>query len=100
MAPGSLVAVPYKAGDYLSAGLPVINCLPGELEYLLREHQCGAAYRYADDASLAAVIQGYLDEPDRLVRERENARRLFETYFNRAQTYPRWADWLEQLVSS
>ena len=35
MDPQSKVAVPYKVGDYLGAGLAVVNSLPGELEEML-----------------------------------------------------------------
>ena len=46
-APGSNVAMPDKAYDYMAAGLPIVNSLRGELENFLRERQMGTNMRQA-----------------------------------------------------
>ncbi|GHC04784.1 glycosyltransferase family 4 protein [Cerasicoccus arenae] len=99
MLPDSLVAVPYKAGDYLGAGLPVINSLPGELKSLLESAKCGRFYQVGDAKSLANTLRPYAIDRQLARRERPAAKKLFAEHFDRAKTYPRWADWLERQVS-
>ncbi len=100
MFPESLVAVPYKAGEYLAAGLPIINSLPGELERLLAERSCGAFYQAGDVNSLAGAISRYIQQEDQLSAERQRARGLFAERFDRTKTYESWADWIEQIAQS
>lgn len=97
MHPESLVAAPYKAGEYLAAGLPIVSSLPGELQQLLEQGQCGAPYAYGNPASLADAIQHYMDR-DRLTIERRNALLLFTQKFDRSVTYEQWADWVESMA--
>lgn len=98
MQPDSLVAVPYKAGEYLGAGLPIINSLTGELQSLLAKHACGDFYRVGDVNSLAQVIRGYVNQPERLTNESRAALALFQEKFDRDQTYLTWAKWLESVA--
>jgi len=93
--PESLVAVPYKACDYAAAGLALVNALPGELQRLIDEHAAGVAYTAGDAASLARAITGLAADRVRLAAYRQGARRLAAAEFDREQTYPKFADWLE-----
>ena len=93
--PESLVAVPYKACDYAAAGLALVNSLPGELQRLIDEHAAGVAYTAGDAASLARAITGLAADRTRLAAYRQGARRLAAAEFDREQTYPKFADWLE-----
>ncbi|MEO0794221.1 MAG: glycosyltransferase family 4 protein [Verrucomicrobiota bacterium] len=99
MFPDSQVAVPYKAGDYFSAGLPIINSLPGEMQELLEQNNCGISYSAGDVASFVEGVRVYLSDHDRLVDESGNARQLFTDRFDRSKTYCDWAEWLEGNVS-
>jgi len=54
----SNVAMPDKAYDYLAAGLPLVNSLPGELAGRIRKHRLGVSYRAGDAASLAEALSG------------------------------------------
>jgi len=98
MFPSSLVAVPYKAGDYLAAGLPILNSLPGELQAGLDRFRCGAYYCAGDIESLLRQMRVYACEPDRVARESIGARAYFAERFDRARTYPAWAQWIEDMV--
>lgn len=99
MLPESMVAVPYKAGEYLSAGLPVISSLPGELDHWLSEYQCGARYESGNAESLARVIGEYVGDCRRLAAEKVQAISLFRSNFDRSATYQAWAKWLENVCA-
>ena len=57
--PDSLVACPYKAGEYAAAGLPMLSCLGGELDNLLKQWNAGSEYEEGDAASLQAAFEKY-----------------------------------------
>lgn len=94
MRPESQVAVPYKAGEYLTAGLAIVNSLPGEMAQLLSDFDCGTEYICGDVESMAGAIRLYLESPEQLKRARDNAGRLFKERFDRSNTYVNWAQWL------
>jgi len=95
MMPESGVAVPYKVGDYLSAGLAVVSSLPGELDELLEEFQCGRFYEAKSVSSMEAALEHYLEQsPENLHQAKKSARALFERHFNRSKTYPKFAKWV------
>lgn len=96
--PESLVAVPYKACDYAAAGLALVNALPGELADLLDRHRAGVPYVAGDAASLAGVLGSLANDRRALLALRQGARRLAEEVFDREQTYPDFARWLESLA--
>jgi len=89
------VAVPYKVGDYLAHGLPLLSTIDGELGDLIREYTCGAIYPAGDPQGLADVVRLYAQDSDRLKKEKFQAQRLFEAAFNRDKTYQEIANWLE-----
>ncbi len=95
MFPESGVAVPYKVGDYLAAGLPVVNSLRGELQDLLESHDCGAFYQAGSVVSLESALGHYFDlSTAGLCEKRERAHALFKSRFDRGKTYPEFAKWL------
>lgn len=95
MLPSSKVAVPYKTGTYLSAALPVINSLPGELSELLKEAPCGQSYAACDQSSLTHAMSHYL-KIDREAYDKESraAADLFSQRFDQSKTYPAFAEWI------
>ena len=97
--PESLVAIPYKACDYTAAGLAIVNALPGELESLVARHSAGLQYTAGDAASLARAITSLATNRRLLMECRQGSRRLAEAEFDREKIYPRFARWLEQLLS-
>jgi glycosyltransferase involved in cell wall biosynthesis len=97
MNPASRVAIPYKAGDYLSAGLPVVSSLPGELSGLLSAYGAGWEYRYGHPKSLFARLRTCVEDPEMLQRSRQDAFRLFQDQFDRKKTYLRFAEWVESV---
>ena len=95
MDPQSQVAVPYKVGDYLGAGLAVVNSLPGELEHLLSEHGVGEPYTFGDPDSLYSAVSMLADHPDKRQAAQAAALDLFNLYFDRDITYPAFAQWVK-----
>lgn len=93
--PETLVAVPYKAADFASAGLAIVNSLPGELADLVERYGAGLPYTAGDAASLARAIRELATDPRRLASAGRAARRMAETEFSREKIYGRYADWLE-----
>lgn len=92
----SRVAVPYKAGDYLASGLPIINSLNGEMNSMLNDYCCGTHYNAGDIDSLLDALRAYL-EMDRevLVEQKKNASRLFVEKFDRDKIYAELARYIE-----
>ena len=93
---GSGVTVPYKAGEYLAHGLPVLSTIDGELGDLIREFECGAVYRSSDVDSLVASIAKYIDQAELLGRSKENASACFLHAFDRQKLYPDFASWISE----
>ena len=92
--PDSLVACPYKAGEYAAAGLPMLSCLTGELNQLLSEWNAGSKYTEGDAASLQAAFERYLTNRELLNQHSQNAREMAETLFDRNQTYAALAEFM------
>lgn len=89
--PDSLVACPYKAGEYAAAGLPMISCLDGELNELLAKWQAGCEYKEGDVESLYAAFEKYSTDLALLAQQGRNARKMAETLFDRQKTYAKLA---------
>ena len=66
----SWVGLPYKLGDYLVAGLPVVSSLHGECGALLEGEGLGKCYDWGSQTSLLAALDGLptaeIVLPDRL----------------------------------
>jgi len=84
----SLIACPNKVADYLAAGLPVLNTLPGELAEMLSQFDCGGQYVIGDAGSLVSRLREWIETPGQIERFSRNARRLGEAHFAREATYP------------
>lgn len=85
--PDSLVACPYKAGEYAAARLAMLSCLKGELGVLLNQWNAGSEYNEGDAASLHAAFKKYSTDPQLLNQQSINARSMGEALFDRSETY-------------
>jgi glycosyltransferase involved in cell wall biosynthesis len=92
--PESLVACPYKAGEYAAAGLPMLSCLGGELCTLLKEWDAGSEYKEGDMDSLHAAFEKYLNYKSLLQKQSLNTRKLAEALFDRDKTYSALMKWI------
>jgi len=84
--PDSLVACPYKAGEYAAASLPMISCLGGELGQLLEKWKAGTEYLEGNSESLYFAFQRYSNNKT-LEQHSSNALDLAEELFDRDRTY-------------
>lgn len=70
----SWVGLPYKLGDYLAAGLPVVSSLHGECGELLEREGLGAVYDFGSPSSLVKALKslpaGRVALPDSLRADR------------------------------
>ncbi|MDB4949651.1 MAG: Alpha-D-kanosaminyltransferase [Gemmatimonadetes bacterium] len=90
--------IPNKAVEYLSAGLPVVSSLPGELRALLAEEECGVTYPNHDGAALAAALLELHDDPARRARMRERSRAVFARRFRAEAVLGEMAEHLERIA--
>ena len=92
--PESGVAVPYKAGEYLAYGLPLLSTIEGELGSLVKECGCGESYQATDVDGLAEAIKKIKTDPDCLEKAKAGAKACFAENFDRERLYPDFANWL------
>jgi glycosyltransferase involved in cell wall biosynthesis len=83
----SLIACPYKVADYLAAGLPVLNSLPGELAKLLVEYGAGRQFAAGDTVSFALAVEAWMKDTASVATMSAGAQRLGEEWFAREKTY-------------
>lgn len=79
------VSMPSKTYFMMASGCAVLGVsqLPSDIDYYLREFECGVNVAPGDAQSLARVVTEMANDPDRLTRYRANARRAAETFFSR-----------------
>ncbi len=93
-------SLPNKSIEYLSAGLPLVSSLTGELERLLSEHGCGVTYVEGDAGSLAASLSSLYDDGARLEAMAANAAALFAEKFTAEKVYGAMCRYLEDLAAT
>lgn len=79
-APLSTVALPVKLYDYLTAGLPIVNSLRGEMADLLKREQVGVQYEAGDASSLAAALNSLVADGSQMHLMSANARKLAKSF--------------------
>lgn len=84
--PDSCIAMPNKVGEYLTAGLPIVNGLPGELADILKCSGAGEFYAAKSAESLARAMEKYLRSPAHL-RAGKKAALCVGKQFHRRETY-------------
>jgi glycosyltransferase involved in cell wall biosynthesis len=93
-------SLPNKSLEYLAAGLPVISSLPGALERLLKEHDCGQTYPNNDSAALTASLWELRNNPDRRQTMARNAMDLHESKFRAEQVYTDMIEHLKMIAEA
>ncbi|MBT6156005.1 MAG: glycosyltransferase family 4 protein [Planctomycetaceae bacterium] len=90
-------AMPNKVFEYLSAGLPLMTCLSGELRDLVESCRIGYYYRDGDHSSLLAGIRKIASDGILVENMSKNARSVFEERFTADTVYGAYAEHIEQL---
>lgn len=83
---------PNKFGEYLSASLPILVSVSGDMENLLIKNECG--YSYKSGYELADIINKYFNDKDKLNKHSKNARYLYEQQYNGDVAYKNLLDYL------
>jgi glycosyltransferase involved in cell wall biosynthesis len=95
--PGSNVAMPDKAYDYMAAGLPIVNSLRGELERFLRDNHIGIQYKAGDPESLANALEELASDPHKRRAMAENSYKA-AMMFDKNVQYSKFIDVLQQVI--
>ena len=98
--PDFQASLPNKAFEYLSAGLPIVSCLNGELRRLLETNLCGLHYREGDPSNLADSLITLHDSPCLRQDLSDRGKALFEAKFRATVVYSAMAEYLEHLAES
>ncbi len=91
-------AMPNKPFEYLSAGLPLLSSLEGEMETIIRDYHIGYSYRSGDlDTLVKLIIRLSSDESLRL-QQSHNAVALYREKFTSKTIYEAYASHVEYIV--
>lgn len=91
-------AAPNKVFEYLSAGLPVISSLEGEMERILNQNEAGYTYRCGDADGLFRCVLQMADDRIRRDQMAAKARELYDREFQESSIYPRFAQHVERIA--
>lgn len=83
---------PNKFGEYLSASLPILVSVAGDMEKKLKENECG--YRYQNGVDLSEIIMTYYMDRNKLCKHSKNARKLYELEYNGDILYKHMLEYL------
>lgn len=95
----SKATITNKLGDYLAAGLPVLNsCMQKEIIDLVNDEEIGMNYIPGDSESFKKILAKMLSNKDKLKDYGGNARSLAVRQFDRKNSYKMIIDAIETLI--
>lgn len=92
--------MPNKPFEYLSAGLPLISSLEGEMAELISSQALGLNYHPGDLDGLYAAIEFFLDHQDLRGQMSTNASNFYKEYGNADKIYDDYARHVESLAQA
>jgi glycosyltransferase involved in cell wall biosynthesis len=92
----SMILLPNKVFHFLSAGLAVLNAIPGQCSRIISQGRCGLDYRAGDACSCAAAILELVEDRCELESMRRAARKLAEEVYDRSKLYREYVDLIER----
>ena len=90
-------AIPNKPFEYLSAGLPLISSLEGEMAELADQHGFGLNYLPGDLDGLCQCIERLLSDSVLHDKMSQNAVEFFEKYGDADRIYDEYAEFVERV---
>lgn len=90
--------LPNKPIEYLSGGLPVVYSLPGVMDRLMTENQCGVRYHNGDAEELAGVLASLLQDDMRLLDMQQHAYDLYINKYVAEKVYNEYSAYLQEVV--
>lgn len=95
----STVSMPFKAFDYMAAGLPIVNSLGRELGHLVRTSGIGVQYEAGNSQGLYAAVQRLCDDEALRTACRQASGRAAKG-FETVSQYRSYVDFMERTVLS
>jgi glycosyltransferase involved in cell wall biosynthesis len=92
--------LPNKPFEYLSAGLPLISSLEGDMADMIGKYRLGLNYQAGDLAGLCSCIEKLLDNPDLREDMSSNGLKFFREYGDADKIYTDYAVHIERLVKA
>jgi glycosyltransferase involved in cell wall biosynthesis len=93
-----LDAMPNKPFEYLSAGLPILSSLQGEMEAIIGDHNIGYSYKSGDLDTFVKLVVKLASEERLRVLQSYNADKLFRSKFSSKIIYKAYADHVEEIA--
>ena len=93
-------SLPNKVVEYMAGGLPLLSCLTGEVDKLLREEQCGITWSEGNAGSLVTAIERLRLEPGLRSQMADNSAFVFRSRFVADTVYGRLSDHLCALAAA
>lgn len=87
-----------KPYEYMAHSLPIITCLKGATESLIKNHDLGYFYYEQNALSLANVIKKILNNKQDLMKKVENNKNTFEKYYNSTIVYAELIEFMEEII--
>jgi glycosyltransferase involved in cell wall biosynthesis len=91
---------PNKAFIYLSAYLPIITSTKGDLEEAIEDYGIGAHFQRGDRGGLYTAIRRYCDDPQLLLRTRNNVKDAFHKYYEANKIYDSYSSHIENVIQN
>jgi glycosyltransferase involved in cell wall biosynthesis len=95
----ALQSLPYKTFEYMSAGLPILSSLKGEMEKLICSERIGVQYQAGNVHSFVKGLRWFADHPSDRREMGLRASKLFQKEFSVEVIYPRLIEYLRQIVN-
>jgi len=89
---------PNKVFEYLSAGLPLISSLEGEIEDLIENFQIGLNYKPGDVEGLYRCINKLASDPALWNKMSTNSNQFFQQYGDADKIYTQYVKHIENLI--
>ena len=90
--------LPNKPFEYLSAGLPLVNSLEGEMAELIDQHRLGFNYLPSDLEGLCRCIGRLASDPALYGEMSKNASKFFKEHGDADKIYGEYATHIEKIV--
>lgn len=90
--------MPNKPFEYMSAGLPIVSSLEGEMAEIIARYHIGFTYPAGDASALLHLVRNLTGDATLRKQMSDNSRRVFNDVFSSDRIIKDYADHLEKLA--